>query len=168
MLLFNYFSIWKKITVMGGEKISDLLIFSNLLFEEMLCIIFSVRDCFRLRSQRTHEKNHGIWGQETHERYLQNNKSAHSKKWVRFLHISSHFWIFLKFENYVYQFHILIFHNLPIPASHMRCQRPGLLPMSVPAKLEVGKDRFASCQLKTPWWNLKVPVNGQVVRRGRT
>ena len=109
-----------------------------------------------------------IWGQETHERYLQNNKSAHSKKWVRFLHISSHFWIFLKFENYVYQFHILIFHNLPIPASHMRCQRPGLLPMSVPAKLEVGKDRFASCQLKTPWWNLKVPVNGQVVRRGRT
>ena len=36
---------------MGGENIPDLLIFSNLLFEEMFCIIFSVSDCFRLRSE---------------------------------------------------------------------------------------------------------------------
>ena len=86
-----------------------------------------------------------IWDQGTHERYLQNNKSALSKNWVRFLHISSDFWIFLKFENYVYQFHFLIFHNLPMPASHM-INGEGHLQMSILAKLEVGKDRFASCQ----------------------
>ena len=155
MLLFTYFSIWKKITVMGGEKIPDLLIFSNLFLEEMFCILFSVRDSFKLRSEI---------------RELMKIIKAHS---VRIGCVSFTFQAIFEFfwnlkimctSSSTFSYSITSQYLLPI----WDINDEELLQMSILAKLEVGKDIFASCQLETPWWNLKVPVNGQVVRRGRT
>ena len=159
MLLFTYFSIWKKITVMGGEKIPDLLIFSNLFFEEMFCILFSVRDCFKLGSDiRELRKD------------ICKIIKAHT---VRIGYVSFTFQAIFEFfwnlkimciSSSTFSYSITSQYLLP----KWDINDEGLLKMSILAKLEVGKDRFASCQLETPWWNLKVPVNGQVVRRGRT